>query len=70
MLRFLKLTSLVLLKNHKIIAMLDQKEKVKLNTVPQNPKEDSFDSWLDDLEGKEQPETCTIDDPDCEACGS
>jgi len=29
-----------------------------------------FDDWLGGLESKEQPEACSIDDPDCEACGS
>lgn len=50
--------------------MSDIKENTKLNTVSQTPQEDSFDSWLGDLEEKEQPEQCSIDDPECEACGS
>lgn len=33
-------------------------------------KHDPFESWIVDLEEKEQPETCSIDDDDCEACGS
>lgn len=33
-------------------------------------KQDTFDSWIVDLEDQEQPETCNIDDEDCEACGS
>jgi len=33
-------------------------------------KANSFDSWLEDLEEKEQPEQCSIDNPDCENCGS
>lgn len=59
-----------MLKNHKIIAMSDIKENVKLYTASQNPNEDSFDSWLGDLEEKDQPQACSIDNPDCEACGS
>ena len=31
---------------------------------------DTWDSWINDLEEKEQPEACSIDDPDCENCGS
>ena len=50
--------------------MSDHKENLKLNTASQTPNEDSFDSWLGDLEEKEQPQVCTIDDPECEACGS
>lgn len=29
-----------------------------------------WDSWIVDLEEQEQPDACSIDDPDCEACGS
>ncbi len=50
--------------------MSDLKENVKLTTSSQAPQEDSFDSWLGDLEEKEQPQACSIDNPDCEACGS
>jgi len=50
--------------------MSDIKENVKLKTASQSPQEDSFDSWLGDLEEKEQPQACSIDNPDCEACGS
>lgn len=33
-------------------------------------KNDTFESWIVDLEETEQPEACNIDDEDCEACGS
>ena len=33
-------------------------------------KQNTFDSWLTDLEEKEQPKSCSIDDPDCITCGS
>ena len=33
-------------------------------------KQATFDSWVVELEDGEQPETCKIDNPDCEACGS
>lgn len=29
-----------------------------------------MDNWLNDLESKKQPKACSIDDEDCEACGS
>jgi len=35
-----------------------------------NCKCTEMDNWLNDLESKEQPEACSIDDDDCEACGS
>lgn len=31
---------------------------------------DTFESWIVDLEEGDQPEACSIDDPDCENCGS
>lgn len=34
------------------------------------PKNDNLDSWIVGLEDKEQPVACSIDDEDCEACGS
>ena len=30
----------------------------------------TWDSWIVDLTEQDQPETCSIDDDDCEACGS
>jgi hypothetical protein len=33
-------------------------------------KQNTFDSWIIDLEDQDQPEACSIDDPDCENCGS
>lgn len=29
-----------------------------------------FEDFINELENKEQPEQCSIDNPDCEACGS
>jgi len=29
-----------------------------------------FENWLNDLEDKEQPEACSIDNEDCTSCGS
>jgi len=31
---------------------------------------DSFDQFIEELAQQEQPEQCSIDDPECEACGS
>jgi len=31
---------------------------------------DSFANWVNELEEADQPEACSIDNPDCEACGS
>ena len=31
---------------------------------------DSFDQFIEELAQQEQPEQCSIDNPECEACGS
>ncbi len=45
-------------------------DKGKQNKSPEEVAEDVFGSWIQDLEDKDQPESCSIDDEDCEACGS
>jgi len=35
-----------------------------------NQARDTWDSWLGDMSDREQPESCTIDNPDCDSCGS
>ena len=44
--------------------MKDEKKK------PTEVAEAMFESWIVDLEDKDQPENCSIDNEDCEACGS
>jgi len=67
-----KINNLVTVKNHfyKIEIMSEINENSKLNAAAPAQEENSFDSWLGDLEEKDQPQACSIDDPDCEACGS
>lgn len=47
--------------------MIEEKE---VNKVATDIAKDMFSDWLGELEDKEQPENCSIDDTDCEACGS
>ena len=42
------------------------KTKVETLSVMANDME----SWLDNLESKEQPKACSVENPDCENCGS
>jgi hypothetical protein len=30
----------------------------------------TWDAWLNDMSDREQPDACSVDNPDCEACGS
>jgi len=32
--------------------------------------DDSFNDFVKELEQAEQPEACTIDNPECDSCGS
>lgn len=47
-----------------------EKGKGKEEETDEKVARSTWDSWLGDLEEKEQPEACSIDNPDCEACGS
>jgi hypothetical protein len=49
--------------------MSKENEEMSVNSAS-DTQEDSFSSWLTELDEKEQPQACSIDNPDCEACGS
>jgi len=49
--------------------MIDNKDKSKVN-IDWVQNDTGFSDYLKDLEDKEQPDACNIDDEDCEACGS
>ena len=53
------------------MSFTDEMEYEKeLSRKADKSKQDTLDSWIVDLEEKEQPEACNLDDEDCEACGS
>jgi len=49
-------------------------KRLKQNTYTMSANEfqmdDSFASFVQELEQAEQPKACSIDNPECEACGS
>jgi uncharacterized UPF0146 family protein len=47
--------------------MISEKDADK---VAKDIAENMFDSWLVDLEEKDQPDSCSIESEDCENCGS
>ena len=47
--------------------MIEDKE---VKTAAEKIAESTFSGWLGELEEKEQPEACSIDNPDCKNCGS
>ena len=53
-------------KNNKMEDIKDLEEKKRNEEVARQ----TWDSWIVDLTDQDQPETCGIDDDDCEACGS
>ena len=48
----------------------DQKDALEQLKKSEESAKDTFDSWVNNLEDQEQPNACSIDDEDCEACGS
>jgi len=50
--------------------MDNKKTKTKEELLKETIARETWDSWIEDLEEQDQPETCSIDDDDCEACGS
>ena len=46
--------------------MSEKKSEIAAKSIA----EETFAGWLDELEDKKQPEACSIDNPDCENCGS
>lgn len=49
----------------------DATEKLKRKEMSERKAwEDTMSDWINELETMEQPEACSIDNPDCEACGS
>jgi hypothetical protein len=48
----------------------DQKDALEQLKKSEESMNDTFDSWVNNLEDQEQPDACSIDDEDCEACGS
>jgi hypothetical protein len=45
-------------------------DKGKQSKSAEEVAEQVFGNWIQDLEDKDQPDACDIDDEDCEACGS
>jgi len=50
--------------------IFDDEHIKDLSNKSEESKNDAFESWIVDLEDKNQPNACSIDNPDCENCGS
>ena len=45
-------------------------EEQRLRNKSEEAARNTWDSWIVDLTDADQPDACSIDDDDCEACGS
>ena len=45
----------------------EEEQRERLNA---DKARETWDSWIVDLEEKPQPDTCDMDDEDCDSCGS
>lgn len=50
--------------------MIKKDEKTEAEKHAEEVARETWDSWIVDLTDAEQPDACSIDDDDCEACGS
>ncbi len=48
----------------------EREEALRQLNRSEESAEATFDSWIVDLTDQDQPDTCGIDNEDCEACGS
>jgi len=48
----------------------EREEALRQLNRSEESSSDTFESWIVDLTDQDQPDTCSIDDEDCEACGS
>jgi|TARA_B110000908_G_C10203129_1_gene426325 hypothetical protein len=50
--------------------MIKKDEKTEAEKHAEDVARETWDSWIVDLTDSDQPDSCSIDDDDCEACGS
>ncbi len=41
-----------------------------MNKERETEVDTTWDAWLNDMSDREQPDVCSVDNPDCEVCGS
>jgi hypothetical protein len=54
------------------VVMQNGNDGLHYNQTEEEKKQarETWDSWLNDMSERDQPEACNIDNPDCENCGS
>jgi len=50
--------------------MTKKEEKTEAEKRAEEIARETWDSWIVDLTEADQPDACSIDNDDCEACGS
>tara|TARA_R110000824_G_scaffold152714_1_gene324011 strand:+ start:279 stop:497 length:219 start_codon:yes stop_codon:yes gene_type:complete len=56
--------------NHKNKRRMSQTEETEEESRNKEVARATWDNWIVDLTDADQPEQCSIDNPDCENCGS
>gem|GEM_PF-284846 len=56
--------------NVRIVPLLLNIKTKQMSKDRETEVDTTWDAWLNDMSDREQPDACSVDNPDCEACGS
>ena len=56
--------------NVRIVPLLLNIKTKQMSKERETDVDTTWDAWLNDMSDREQPDACSVDNPDCEACGS
>jgi len=56
--------------NVRIVPLLLNFKTKQMSKDREKEVDTTWDAWLNDMSDREQPDACSVDNPDCEACGS
>jgi hypothetical protein len=56
--------------NVRIVPLLLNTKTKQMSKDRETEVDTTWDAWLNDMSDREQPDVCSVDNPDCEACGS
>jgi len=56
--------------NVRIVPLLLNFKTKQMSKERETDVDTTWDAWLNDMSDREQPDACSVDNPDCENCGS
>ena len=56
--------------NVRIVPLLLNIKTKQMSKDRETEVDTTWDAWLNDMSDREQPDVCSVDNPDCEVCGS